>query len=197
MASIIAATKFGPQDCPLTNYNTSVTDIMPNRLAHLEVHGVDVNRVWTTMCCISLLEDLPFSFIWGDGDTYPEEERTIVDAGREWIERHAMDHPALAEALADGLLEKRAKAIVGAWHATQERRVEELRRSDGITQQMAASQTHRTITGIVRAFCTQNDTFAVRGLVSVKALLHSLISFVACRCFCRSRSMACSVGRCS
>ena len=161
MASIIAATKFGPQDCPLTNYDTSIIDIMPHRLAHLEEHGVDAKRVWTTLCCISLLEDLPFSFIWGDGDTYPEEERTIVDAGREWIERHAVEHPALAEALADGLLEKRAKVIIGAWHATQERRVEELRRSEGITQQMAASQTHRTITGIVRAFCTQNDTFSV------------------------------------
>jgi len=197
MASIIAATKFGPQDCPLTNYDTSVTDVMPHRLARLEAGGVDAKRVWTTLCCTSLLEDLPFSFIWGDGDTYPEEERTIVDAGREWIERHAIEHPALAEALADGLLEKRAKTIIHAWHATQERRVEELRRSDGITQQMAASQTHRTITGIVRAFCTQNDTFAVRGLVAVILLSPILIRFAACRCFSQSRLMACSAGRCS
>jgi hypothetical protein len=156
----VATTKFGPQDCPLTHYESSINDIMPHRLADLEAQGVDARRVWTTLCSISVLENLPFCWVWGDGDTYPEEERTIVDAGREWIEQHAIEHPALAEALADGLLVKRAKVITVAWHATQERRVEELRRCDGITDQMAASQSHRTITNVVRAFVTQNDTFA-------------------------------------
>ena len=46
------------------------------------------------------------------------------------------------------------------WAPQVERRVEELRRCDGITDQMAASQSHRTITNVVRAFVTQNDTFA-------------------------------------
>jgi len=174
MASIIAASNSGPLDCPLTFYEPSITDIMPRRLARLEAQGVDARRVWTTLCCTLVLEDLPLSFIWGDGDIYPEAERTIVDAGREWIEQHAAEHPALAEALADGLLEKRAKAITVAWHATQERRVEELRRSDGITKQMATSQSHRTLTGIVRAFITQNDTFAVFLSGSVSAALTPL-----------------------
>lgn len=160
MTSILASSKFGPQDCPLTHYESSINDIMPHRLAELEAQGVDAKRVWTTLCSISVLEGLPFCYIWGDGDTYDETERTIVDAGREWIEQHAVEHPALADALADGLLEKRAKVITVAWHATQERRVEELRRCEGITDQMAASQSHRTITNIVRAFVTQNDTFA-------------------------------------
>jgi hypothetical protein len=151
------------QDCPLTNQQSSVEDLLPLRLARVARAdaGADVQRVWATLCSLATLEAMPVSYIWGDGDTYFEKERTIVDAGREWVETHAALHPLLAEALADGQLVKRAQTVTALWHALSAKRIEELRRSDAIRKQMGASQTHRTLTMLVRAFTTKNDTFAV------------------------------------
>jgi hypothetical protein len=68
-------------DCPLTFHPRDILSAMPRRLAHLRETDpyINVTRVWTTMCCIAFLERLRNSFIWGDGDLYPEEARA---AGR-------------------------------------------------------------------------------------------------------------------
>jgi hypothetical protein len=151
------------QDCPLTCHANSITSMMPLRLAAVaaEDAGVDARRAWATLCCIAALERLPVTSLWGDAEIYPEEERTIVDAGREWLEAHAEEHPALAEALEDGKLMKRAVTVTGLWRKVNKRRVHELRRSKAILQEMNASQAHRTLTGIYRAFVSRHSTFRV------------------------------------
>ena len=151
-------------DCPLTFYEESLTSFMPRRLAHVASAdpGVDALRVWTTLCCLAMLEKLPHSWVFGDGDIYPppEEDFTIVDAGRVWVEQCAKAHPALAAALEDGHLALRARQVCAAWRHVDEIRVHELRHTDGITQQMGESQTKRTLTNVYRAFITQHDTCA-------------------------------------
>jgi hypothetical protein len=149
-------------DCPLTCYPDAIAASMPVRLARVgaEEPGMDVLRVWTTLCCIAMLERLNVSWIFGDGDLYPEQERTIVDGAREWVERHAAAHPKLAEALADGAPKRAARKRTAQWRRASEQRVGELRRSDGIRAHMARSHMHRTATGIVRAFVSKHSTFA-------------------------------------
>jgi hypothetical protein len=172
------------QDCPLTCHANSITSIMPLRLAAVaaEDAGVDARRAWATLCCIAALERLPVTSLWGDAEIYPEEERTIVDAGREWLETHADEHPALAAALEDGKLVKRAATVTGVWRKVTKRRVHELRRSKAILQEMNASQAHRTLTGIYRAFVSRHSTFRVflseplDGL-KVRAVLTENVSF--------------------
>ena len=57
-------------DCPLTCSASAIAGSMPSRLARVQAadESVDVLRVWTTMCCIAVLEHLTVSWLWGDGD---------------------------------------------------------------------------------------------------------------------------------
>jgi hypothetical protein len=133
---------------------------MPLRLARLGAE-VDPARVWTTMCAVASLERLPMCWAWGDGELFAENEKTIVDAGREWLEVQAALHPTLAAALADGGVQKRAKSVTATWRHVSKRRVHELRRHKAILDQMGESQAHRTLTGIYRAFVSEHSTFRV------------------------------------
>ncbi len=71
-------------------------------------------------------------------ELYPEQELTILDAGSNWIESHAAEHPALAAALEDGALAKQAGKVTMLWRRACEQRVAELRRSDAIRIQARA-----------------------------------------------------------
>jgi hypothetical protein len=56
-------------DCPLTCFVSAIAASMPRRLSALRTSdaAVELTRVWTTMLCISVLERLNNSWIWGDG----------------------------------------------------------------------------------------------------------------------------------
>jgi hypothetical protein len=58
-----------PSDDPLACSATSLVASIPQRLAALEKEdaSIDASRVWTTMCCITMLQELPVGWIWGDG----------------------------------------------------------------------------------------------------------------------------------
>jgi hypothetical protein len=126
---------------------------MPARLAAVKTAdpSVDVIRVWTTLCCVSSLQRLNVSWIWGHGDLYEEREQTIVDAGRLYVEKLAQEKPALAEALASGAVRMAAKRTTRLWKRACEMRVAELRRGEPMTSQMAISHVHRTGTELTRA----------------------------------------------
>ena len=140
-------------DCPLSCSVSAIGRSMPRQLRRLRTENPSINteRVWTTTLCNCVLEKMTNSWIWGDGDLYPEQERTIVDGAREWIEAYAAEHPALASALADGSVRKSAEKVTILWHRATERRVSELRRARAIRTQMHRSHVHRTLTSFVRA----------------------------------------------
>ena len=151
-------------DCPLTNSGAAITATLPRVLRALrdEQSGVMVERVWATMCVIAFLERQSVMWLWGDGDGYyfEGEERTIVDAGREWIERHTAEQPALARVIRGPELWKQAGHTVHLWHRASEARVSELRASKAIRAQMGLSHAHRTLVSIMRALLTQHKTFS-------------------------------------
>ena len=149
-------------DCPLTFQVSALMGALPARLAKLRAADatMDVARVWTTLCCVEALSRMNASWVWGDGDIYEEHERTIVDAGREWVERYAEEKPALKEALADGGMERAAQRATLRWHRACELRIAEVRRSEAITNHMALSHLHRSATNVLRALITQHSTFA-------------------------------------
>ena len=149
-------------DCPLTFQVSALLGAMPARLAKLRAADttIDVARVWTTLCCVEALSRMNASWVWGDGDIYEEHERTIVDAGREWVQRYAEEMPALKAALADGGMERAAQRATMRWHRACEQRIAEVRRSEAITSHMALSHLHRSATNVLRALITQHSTFA-------------------------------------
>jgi hypothetical protein len=150
-------------DDPLFCSANAVRASMPRRLATLAAAQpeVEVERVWTTLCVIAYLETLNVCWLATDGELYPDDERTIIDTAREWVEGHAKLHPQLAAALADGALVKVSRRTVGSWHRAWERRVGELRRTDGVRKHLSISHVHRSCCELMRAFCTKHGTFSV------------------------------------
>jgi hypothetical protein len=160
--SLLMQSRATIQDCPLTSSAEALTSSMPVRLAAVAEADPDaqVHRVWATMCCCAALQRMNMSWIFGDGLIYEAQEKTIVDAGFEWLHAHAAKHPKLQEALADGKVLNRAKNVTDLWHRASDVRVDELRRSDGIRDFMSLSHLHRAITNIVRALFTKHGTFS-------------------------------------
>jgi hypothetical protein len=166
-------------DDPLFCSPSAVVASMPRRLSALRAEGVNVERAWTTLTCIAFLETLNCSWLWGDGDLYPAEERTIVDAGREWLEAYAKEQSGLALALEDGALAKAASRTVLQWHKAWEGRVNELRRTEAITDHHGRSHVHRTAVELMRAMTTKHGT--VRWLCA-PALAPTVAHAAACAC---------------
>ena len=144
-------------DDPLSCSPLAILHSMPLALVAVKTANpsIDVARVWTTMCCIASLQRLNVSWIWGDGDLYDTPERTIVDAGREWVERYADERPELAAALEDGTVRLAAKRVTRLWRRACEQRVAQLRRSEALTSQMGMSHLHRASTEVTRAVITK------------------------------------------
>ncbi len=149
-------------DCPLTNTAHAILASLPSVLRRVcdELPGTSAERIWTTMCCIAVLEKQPQSWLWGDGDAHYFEERTMVDAAREWVEKQAAELPALEAAIREGKLWKRAEHITKLWYRATETRVAELRASSAIRKQMNLSHAHRSLVSIMRALLTRHETFS-------------------------------------
>ena len=152
-----------PSDDPLACSPASLVASIPQRLLALQAQdaSIDAGRVWATLCCITMLQELPVSWIWGDGDLYLSPERTVVDGAYDWLARYSAERPALKQLLADDSMRKRAKRLTRLWRRACEMRVKELRQSDAIRAQRVLSQAHRATAEVLRAVCTQHETFAV------------------------------------
>jgi hypothetical protein len=159
-------------DDPLVCFPSAIAAAMPRRLSTLLQADADleVERVWCTLTVVAVLETFNINWLWGDGDIYAEEERTIVDAAREWVERYAAEHPALHAALADGAVAAVASRTMAQWHRAWDARVSELRRVEAITEHHGRSHIHRTCCELMRAFTTKHQT--VRACSAPCAALH-------------------------
>ena len=162
-AQAAAANEAVANDDPLDCNAAAIVACMPARLVRVAMQdsSINVTRVWTTLCCTCMLQELPFGWIWGDGDLYPETERTMVDAARAWVEKYAEERPALTAALADDKVRKRAKSFTRLWVRAFQERVRELRASPAIVAQRNLSQAHRTATEMMRALVMRHETFSV------------------------------------
>ena len=69
-------------DCPVTCSPDAIVASIPRALTKLATDvptAVKLRRVWATMCCIAVLERLNVSWVWGDGDLYPPDERCVSE----------------------------------------------------------------------------------------------------------------------
>jgi len=196
--SVVGGLEANPGDDPLTCSADAIIAAMPRRLAAVKVAdpSVDVVRVWTTLCCISSLQRLNVSWIWGDGDLYTNPELTIVDAGRLFVEKLSAEKPALAEALKSGSILTAAKRTTGLWKRANEMRVAELRRSEPMTSQMAISHVHRAGTEMTRALVVGVRSFHRScATLALMRCLPARCSTPRSLCSCQNRWEACSAGR--
>jgi hypothetical protein len=159
-STVAAAVTQEVSDDPLVCFPGAISAAMPRRLAALLAADADLEleRVWCTLTVIAVLETFNVGWLWGDGDVYAAEERTIVDAAREWVEGCAAEHPALHAGLADGAVATAASRTVAQWHRAWDARVSELRRVEAITEHHGRSHIHRTCCELMRAFTTKHQT---------------------------------------
>ena len=68
-AQLIIAEHDMPNDDPLECQAAAIVASMPPQLVRVAMEDSSVNaaRVWTTLCCIVFLQELPFCWLWGDG----------------------------------------------------------------------------------------------------------------------------------
>lgn len=124
--------------------------------------GLRALRVWTTLCCISVLERMRNMWLAGDGNLYAEEaEETIVDVARGWVERTLAPHSELALALESGALRRAASLVTADWSQTWEWRVGCVRREAIMTRKKAKAYMERTLLNVTRALASGHDTLKV------------------------------------
>ena len=171
------------EDDPLQCRARTVLAAMPRRMRALrtELAGaaavsgapsstgeLDINRVWTTQCVITLLQSINVCWLATDGEEFPETERTIVDAAYAWLEAQANDHPALKSVLDDGAAA--ASRVVPLWHRAWLNRIAVVRRSEAVLAHVGTSRAHRAGGELLRALVTRHDTFRV--FLCVTCVLH-------------------------
>ena len=69
VSQLALAERDEPNDDPLECQAAAIVASMPPQLVRLAINDSNINapRVWSTLCCIVFLEELPFCWIWGDG----------------------------------------------------------------------------------------------------------------------------------
>jgi len=145
-------------DCPLTFSVLAFHESLPPALADLAPEAQAL-RVWTTMCCVASMQCWRVSWLWGSGYLYPRVSRTVVDAAREWVERRAAAHPALARALADKSVFKEAKRVSGLWALAWQQRVHATRQADALTSSMWRDHAERIGSKVLYAVSNKHGTF--------------------------------------
>ena len=119
---------------------------------------LDLARVWTTLCVIAMLESLNVCWLASDGDEYGFDERTMVDAARDWVEAQAVQHPVLRSALDKGSAADAAGHTVRRWHRAWARRIGAVRRSEAVLSHAGTARAHRTGSELLRALVTRHET---------------------------------------
>jgi len=148
-------------DCPLSFSASAFEESLPPLLTRLagDVPELPLLRIWTTLCCIATLEKLHTCWIAGDGDVYFMPERTIVDAGREWVECTVARAPLLAKACEAGLLRKEANLVVDEWQEAWQFRVSRVRSEAALTKKRMKSYVERVLLSMARAITSKHETF--------------------------------------
>lgn len=161
-AAVAAAEAAGLEfsDCPLAGCTSdALLAPCPSRLAVLPPSS-SPSRVWATLLVVSCLEELDISWLATDGELYPKQEETILDAAEAWLARHAAAHADVAAVLADGKVRSAARRAIVKWAWAWDARVGELRRSAAIVAHRSRSHVDRTMAGVVVALRQRHEYLA-------------------------------------
>jgi hypothetical protein len=118
---------------------------------------VPVERIWSTTLALSVMEELDSSWLV---DPDAEQMRTIVDAGREFLEAQSRADRRVKKLLKSGELRAAAKKARHEWKAIQNYNVQLLREADVINRFTALTHIQRASARVVRSMMTDHSTFA-------------------------------------
>ena len=169
---------------------------LPPRRAHISSSTrplVPVERIWATVLALAVLESMDISWL-------VDEERTIVDAGREYLDAQGRADHRVRRLLRDKTLQKKAQRTIKRWQAVLSYHIGLLRGANIVSAFNVIKHFQRASMKVMLAIMTQHsalatflDTEAVlkrwqRFMVLVTLLLTSLLTAIW---FYSSRAVQC------
>ena len=148
----------GAEDCPLSYSADALRDSIPAELLDAGLQG-DELRVWTTACCVALLENLPSAWY-----SQPEEE-SLSEAGQEWLQSKLTAKPELL-----AQLHIHASDTVARWAMNHDAMVTASRAGHITSLEHGAAVLRRAVGRICNSMVTQHPTL---GIFTSEALVGS------------------------
>jgi hypothetical protein len=118
---------------------------------------VPVERIWSTTLALSVMEELDSCWLV---DAEAEPMRTIVDAGREFLEAQSRADRRVKKLLKSGELRTAATKARHEWKAIQNYNVSQLREADVINRFTALTHLQRASARVVRSMMTDHGCVA-------------------------------------
>jgi hypothetical protein len=113
------------------------------------------DRLWATILSLAVMEELDVCWLVDEDD-----ERSIVDAGREWLEARAEEDARIKALLDSGELHKAARIAIKDWKKIMEHSVNMLRRNEVLDQFTALTHVQRASGRVIKSIMTDHGTFA-------------------------------------
>ena len=125
---------------------------------HAEPISVELaERLWATVLSLSVMEAMDVCWLVDDE---AEPERTVVDAGREFLEACAEEDERIKALLESGELQKAAKRAIRDWKRIMESSINQLRKNDVLNRFTALTHIQRASGRIIKSLMTDHGTFA-------------------------------------
>ena len=132
-----------------------VTNDAGSAAASLDAPRVPVERIWASMLCVQVLQGMDVSWLLDD-EAEEGEERTIVDAAREWMEAQGKEDARVQALLDSGELAKAAEKTIEAWKKVQEQNIAELRKLDVLNRFTALTHFQRATGRVIKSIMTDH-----------------------------------------
>jgi hypothetical protein len=116
-----------------------------------------VERIWSTLLALAVLEELDSCWLT---DEEADVARTVVDAGRDFLEAQSRSDRRVRKLLKSGAVHAAAERARKQWRAIQTAQVAALRDADVINRFTALTHMQRASARIVRSMMTDHSTFA-------------------------------------
>ena len=130
--------------------------------ASTDAPRVPVARIWATLLAIKVLESMDVCWLVDD-EAEEGEERTIVDAAREWLEAQGEADARVAALLESGELAAAASKTIDTWRKVMEHNIAEVRRTDVLSRFTALTHLQRSTGRVIKSVMTDHGEAARMG----------------------------------
>ena len=110
-------------------------------------------RLWATILSLAVMEELDVCWLVDDE---AEPARTVVDAGREWLEARCEEDERVKTLVDSGTLQKEARRAIRDWKRIMENSVAKLRKNDVLNRFTALTHLQRASGRVIKSMMTDH-----------------------------------------
>ena len=149
-------------------FRPAATALESSAAASVDAPRVPVERIWATLLSMQVLQGMDASWLL-DEEAEDGEERTVVDAAREWLEAQGKEDARVQALLNSGELAKAAEKAIETWKKVQEQNIAELRKLDVLNRFTALTHFQRATGRVIKSMMT--DHGALTSCIHLQHLL--------------------------